>query len=187
MMEKGGSRCRTCYCSWTVKVIFFESYPSFGWLKMLLLLFFSLESRSFVFKIQLMSKTSTQTNIDLPTLLSGVAHLKVKELEAFAIELNGLITQKKRKTKAWRKGELLTKINHTVLSQTERKRLKVLSEKLQEGTMTKEEQREHLAIAEKEETYRAQRLAAMINLAKLKNQTLPELMIELGLTPPPHV
>jgi hypothetical protein len=75
-----------------------------------------------------MSKIHIQTEIDTVLFLQGAAQLTITELENFVMELNGLITRKKTKSKGRQEKRLLAKINQTILTPAKRQRYQLLAE-----------------------------------------------------------
>ena len=124
-----------------------------------------------------------QLEIDLQTILAGFSKMGVKDLEGVVQEINALIVRKKSKTKKYQQAALLQAINKTVLSAEKRITFKQLYQKLQEETMTPEENNAFLVLADEEANLRNQRVKYMIELAQLRQIPFPQLMSELGLEP----
>ena len=134
-----------------------------------------------------MSKISIQTEVDLKTLISSVATLKLKDLESFAQELNAIITRKKSKSKSFRDAELLSLHNQTILTKVKRERLSDLIQKMESETMTERERKELLVLTKEEEKLRNERVKILIELSQLRSIPFPQLMKDLGLNPPGNV
>lgn len=134
-----------------------------------------------------MARVSTQVQDDFNFFLSKLSKLKVADLEYFSSELNALITRKKVKTPELRIKELYKLIDETVLEGDTQIIFDTLAEKLSNETMTKDENRVYLKIAEQEAQLRNQRIAYMIELSQLRQIPFEQLMEELGLKPLPHV
>lgn len=134
-----------------------------------------------------MSKLSLDAQDTVKSRLAEISTMKVAELEFFVQELNALITRKRAKTPEYRIRKLYQLINETVLDADTQVVFDVLAEKLHAETMTKDENRVYLKIAEQEENIRNQRLAYMVELSQLRQIPFPQLMKEMGLKPLPHV
>lgn len=134
-----------------------------------------------------MSKVSVQVQDNVKNYLSEISKMKVSELEFFAQELNSLIVRKRSKTPEYRIRRLYQLINETVLDADTQVIFDVLAEKLHAETMTKDENRVFLKIAEQEENIRNQRIAYMVELSQLRQIPFPQLMSEMGLKPLPNV
>lgn len=131
-----------------------------------------------------MSKITVQSEIDLQTLLTRLFQMKIYELESIAQELNALIVRKKHKTSKSQDAELLLSINECVLNVEKLRKYKVLLQKLENETITEKENKISLNLVKEEEGLRNQRIGYMVQLAQLRQISLGELMIELGITPP---
>ena len=83
----------------------------------------------------------------------------------------------------FRSRQLLYKINNTVLDAAKTEHYQVLVEKLELGTMTDAEHIELDILANQEEKLRNQRVKYMIELAQLRDVSLPQVMESLGLIP----
>lgn len=133
-----------------------------------------------------MSKVSIQAEADFKTFLSKYSNLKVNELEHFVKELNALITRKKVNSPKHRIKELYKLIDETILDIDTQIIFDVLAEKLQAETMTEDENRVYLKIAQQDANLRNQRIAYMIELSQLRQIPFLQLKEELGLKPLPH-
>ena len=120
--------------------------------------------------------------MDTQSLLSNADQMPVTELEAFVQQLNALITRKKTTDKNLRDTILLDKINQTVLDKTKRERYQSLIYRMEMETISDIEHTELLKLVEQEEKIRVKRLKYLIELAQLRNTTLPQLMKTLELT-----
>lgn len=126
------------------------------------------------------------SNIDSLNLLRDADRMPVAELERFIIEVSAMLRRKKTQDKALRERQLLHKINRNVLDTDSAARYHVLVEKLELGTMTDVEHTEFDLLGNREEKLRNQRVKYMIELAQLREQTLPQIMKSLGLIPLNH-
>jgi len=130
-----------------------------------------------------MSKVIIPEGIDMKKFVSNASMLEVGTLETMARELNALITRKKSKTTGYRIVQLYQLINETVLDEDKRVIFNTLNEKLLNETMTKDENRVFLKIAEEEAQLRNKRVEHMIELSQLRGISFQKLMTELGLKP----
>jgi hypothetical protein len=130
-----------------------------------------------------MSKNHIQTEIDTFLFLQGATQLTITELENFVMELNGLITRKKTKSKVRQEKRLLAKINQTILTPVKRQRYQYLAEQLKLEALPTAEYDELLQLTNEDEMLRNERVKYMIELSQLKAISLPQLMQELGLKP----
>jgi hypothetical protein len=130
-----------------------------------------------------MENIQIQPQIDTHSLLHNMAQMPVMELENFIHEVNALIRRKKTQDKGYREGVLLEKINQTVLNKKQIDRYHILVEKLEADTLSEAEHTEFMLIADHEEKLRNRRVKYMIELAQLRNISLPQLMVTLGLKP----
>jgi hypothetical protein len=130
-----------------------------------------------------MMKIQIQSEIDAHVLLNSVAQMPINELEYFVHELNALITRKKTNNKPYQERTLLTKINQSILPKSKIERYIALHHKLESETLSESEHSEFMDLVEQDEAHRNQRVKYMIELAQVRNITLPQLMQTLGLNP----
>ena len=128
----------------------------------------------------------SEVNIDLHTVLAGVAQLDLPELERFASDINSLVARRKAPYLPQREAWLLRKINRGVAPAV-RQRYMELHEKLLDETLSDEEHDELLGLIEIIEKADADRLKHLIELAQLRNTTLDALMDQLGIRRSIHV
>lgn len=122
--------------------------------------------------------------MDTQNLLYNAAQMPLTELEAYVQQLNSLITRKRTTDTNLRDTVLLDKITRTVLDKVKRERYQALIYKLEMETISDTEHAELLELVEREEKIRVKRLKYLIELAQLRNITLPQLMKNLELTKP---
>lgn len=130
-----------------------------------------------------MSKITIKSEIDAKTLLSGVAQLKLKELEAFMRELAGVVTRKKVKDKKHQIAALLQQHNQTVLDKNKRNQYAELYEKLEADAITEKERLLFLNLTKESDQLRNERVKILIQIAHLREIPFNDLLIELGLKP----
>jgi hypothetical protein len=124
--------------------------------------------------------------MDAQILMQSAAQMPVPELERFVQELNALLTRRRTTEQPYRERFLLGKINTTVLGSEKTSRYKYLIYKHEYETISDKEHAELLLLTEEEEDIRVQRLTFLVELAQLKNITLPQLMENLGLNRPQY-
>ncbi len=126
-------------------------------------------------------KINSAINIGIEEILNGVSDLETPELEKFLAAVAQLLAKKKVKTLSKRETELLLKINKPLLSDKLQQTYNTLYEKLQNDELTPAEHSRLLTLIKKREKKGEKRLAALIELAQLKNISPKELMRQLGL------
>ena len=129
-------------------------------------------------------QVTSQINIDLDQLLTGVAQLETTELEHFAEQVTLLLAQRKVNSLPTQETELLQQINQGLPAKTQQ-RYSDLQAKLQAETITPAEHQDLLTLIDTVEQADANRLQALITLAKLRQVSLADLMAQLGIQPPP--
>jgi hypothetical protein len=122
--------------------------------------------------------------MDNQSLLQSVSQMPLVELESFVHQLNAVILRKKTTNEQVQDTILLDKINSTVLDKTKRQRYQALIYILEMKNISDAEHTELMDLVEQEEKIRVKRLKYLIQLAQLRNITLPQLMKNLELTKP---
>ena len=122
--------------------------------------------------------------MDTQNLLYNAAQMPLIELEAYVQQLNGLITRKRTTDTNLRDTILLDKIMRTVFDKAKRERYQALIYKLEMETISDTDHAELMELVEQEEKIRVKRLKYLIELAQLRNITLPQLMKNLELISP---
>ncbi len=128
-----------------------------------------------------MSQLQVQTNNGVQQLLGNFSDLPLKDIEFFIRELTALAVRKRNNDNEKRDKFLLRKINESVLQEEVMQRYLALQEKMEIETLLEVEHRELLQLVEKEEKIRNKRFQYLIELAQLRNISLPDLMQHLGL------
>jgi hypothetical protein len=126
---------------------------------------------------EFMMQASTQQ------LLDAIAQLPPKELEAFVVQVLKLRAQRQIPHLSSSESELLLKINRS-LSKPQQLRFDQLVAKRQELTITEPELAELIEVTEQIELLNAERMASLAELAISRNQTLNQIMQDLGIHPP---
>lgn len=117
-------------------------------------------------------------------LLKAVEQLSQPELEQFVSQVITLQARRRAPVLPSAESELLMKINEG-LPEEVYKRYDKLAIKCRKGTLTPEEHKELISITDNMEDLGAQRIRYLVELAQLRNTTLPELMETLGIRPRP--
>jgi hypothetical protein len=128
-----------------------------------------------------MTKLQVQSEMNTQTLLLSIAQLPLNELESFVNELNRLLTRKKTEDIVKKDKILMSKINQTVLSPIKTERCYLLICQMEMSTLSEAEHQELIMLVGEEETLNVQRLKYLVELAQLRQVTLPQLMEKLGL------
>ncbi|MBF2079844.1 MAG: hypothetical protein IGR76_15325 [Synechococcales cyanobacterium T60_A2020_003] len=127
---------------------------------------------------------TSQVNIGLDQLLSGVAQLETADLEQFVGQVNLLLAQRRGPNLPQRETELLEQINRG-LPEPIQQRYDALQIKLHEESILPEEHQELLGLIDTVEQASADRLQALIELAQLRQISLDALMHQLQIHHPP--
>ncbi|AEE49891.1 hypothetical protein [Haliscomenobacter hydrossis] len=114
-------------------------------------------------------------------ILAEMGQLALEELEQVMNKGYYLLAERKAPHLSKRETELFLEINKGFETDFQN-RYDELSEKLSEGTMTPEENREFIGLTEIVEERTATRLLYLIELAQIRKTTVPELMKQLGLS-----
>ncbi len=122
--------------------------------------------------------------MDAQNILYNAVQMPLRELEMIVQQLNALIKREKAAGKGFQDTILLDKINQTVLDKSKRERYQTLIYQLEMTTLSDVKHKELLVLVELEEKIRVKRLKYLIQLAQLRNITLPQLMKTLELTKP---
>jgi hypothetical protein len=113
-------------------------------------------------------------------LLRAAAQLPAHDLETFVAGALALRARRQATYAPAVEADLLRKINRGLPFET-RQRLNALSEQCRAENLTPAEHEELLRLIKRAERYNVQRLAWLGELARLRRQTLDELMRDLGL------
>ncbi|GJM40683.1 MAG: hypothetical protein DHS20C20_09650 [Ardenticatenaceae bacterium] len=115
-------------------------------------------------------------------ILEAVKQFSPSELETFTQQVRLIQAQRKTPHLSRRETELLKQINAGVPDAILRP-YQTLKAKLEAETLTEAEQVELTQLVDEMEKFDAERLSWLIELAQLRNQTVPELIETLGLHP----
>jgi hypothetical protein len=117
-------------------------------------------------------------------LLHAIDQLNSSELNPFVAQVLALLARRRAPCLTVRESELLRKINVGLPPAAER-RYRILADKRRAETLTPTERDELLRISDQCERLAAERVGYLIELAQLREVSLPQLMDDLGIEPPP--
>ncbi|MFG6099811.1 STAS/SEC14 domain-containing protein [Leptothoe sp. ISB3NOV94-8A] len=129
-------------------------------------------------------QVTSQINIDLDQLLAGVAQLETPDLERFTEQVTQLLAQRRVSSLPVQETELLQQINQGLPPEIQQ-RYDQLQAKLQAETISIDEHQNLLTLIDTVEQADAKRLEALMTLAQLRQVSLPDLMAQLDIEPPP--
>lgn len=138
--------------------------------------------------IQLEIKSNVKVGME--EVLKAAASLETPELEVFFQKIAELVVQRKSPVLPSQEAELLVKINEPALSNEAQAEYTCLYKKLQLETINENEYEQLSQLMQKVEQKGVERLKYLIELSKLTNTTLVELMTELKIqhiSPPVYV
>jgi len=130
--------------------------------------------------------TTIPIEVSAEQLLRAVERLPQQELETFVAQIVALRAQRSAPHLNQEETALLLQINAGISPDLQR-RFNELVAKRQLETISPAELAELIQITDEIEQRDAQRLAALIELAQLRQTTVPVLMDEFGIRPPAHV
>ncbi|MEZ4661485.1 MAG: hypothetical protein R2911_28375 [Caldilineaceae bacterium] len=123
---------------------------------------------------------TSQIELDMDEVLNGLARLNSQELEQFVERVLSLQAHRRAPSLPAQEADLLQRINHGVAGNV-RQRYHELNEKLLAEAISVEERAEFLAIVDQIEAADAERLLALIELARLRSLTVDQLMQQMGI------
>jgi len=132
-----------------------------------------------------MATVRVQVDLPLDKLIEAVKQLSPGDLEQLASQVLAIQAQRRARSLSKEETSLLLKINNSGLPEEARERYRELIKKRQEETLTDEEYNELLRLSDESEQRQAERLEALMELARLRNTSLRELMDALGIKPAP--
>ena len=124
-------------------------------------------------------------NISLNDVLKLIPQLDLKELEDFAGQVGVILAQKKMPEMQTKEAELLFKINHWIDPKLEN-RYDELYEKLRNESIVTMEYEELLQLIDIVENQNVERMKYLIELAKIREISLEQLMENLKIVPPTY-
>lgn len=130
-------------------------------------------------------QVTSRVEIDFEEVLQGMARLQMQDLERFVDRVIALQAQRRAPSLSRRETELLQKINQGLPAEV-RQRYEELNDKLHEETILPEEHEELLQLVEQVELADAERLQHLIELARIRNISVEELMSQLDIRRPAY-
>lgn len=119
-------------------------------------------------------------------ILSAVAQLSLPEIKLVFDRMLTLQAERKASHLSAEESDLLTRINQSQSLQL-RARISQLRAKRESDSISDEEYEELTRLTDQTEELHAERMAAMVELAKLRGVSLPALMEQLGIEFPEYV
>jgi hypothetical protein len=119
-------------------------------------------------------------------ILSAVSHLSLSELDQVLASVLALQAERKAAHLSAVESALLSRINQG-LPIALRERMALLRVQREEGTISDADYIELTRLTDQAEEFHADRMAALVELAKLRGVSLPALMDQLGIHFPEHV
>lgn len=126
-----------------------------------------------------------EADLSFEQLLNAARQMSGQELHQFVEQVLLLRARHERGTLPEAESELLLKINQPVPSNVQHRYDELIARR-DERTLTPEEHQELLRLTDQVETLEAERVGRLIELAKLRQTSLDEVMRQLGLHPPTH-
>jgi paraquat-inducible protein B len=126
---------------------------------------------------------SIEVEMSQAQLLKAVEQLSGPELEVFLNQVLELRARHENPCLSGQESELMLQISQVILPDVQ-SRFDALVAKRQELTLTEAEQVELLQLTDRIEQQDAQRIEALGRLGLLRGRSLPEIMQDLGITPP---
>ena len=117
-------------------------------------------------------------------LLQAIDQIEISELRPFVSEVLARASQRLAPSLPTEESELLQKINRGLPGAIEQ-RCRELGARRRAGTLTSTEHEELLRLIDQIEAAQVERLANLVALAEFRGTSLPKLMNDLGLEPPP--
>jgi len=127
----------------------------------------------------------TQSQLSSEQILAAVSHLSLAELEQVFASVLALQAQRKAAHLSAAESALLVRINQGLPAEL-RERITLLKARREEETITDAEYTELTRLTDQTEEVHAERMAALVELAKVRGVSLPVLMDQLGIHFPEH-
>lgn len=119
---------------------------------------------------------SVQLEITTENLLNAVVRMPEKEFNRFVANARKLRTKNRNSAK---EADLIYKIN-SVFEDFPHQRYDELNAKFESNTLSEDEYQELLGLSDKREILNAKRLGYIAGIAKIRRQSLEEVMSDLG-------
>jgi hypothetical protein len=129
---------------------------------------------------------TTPERLSTEQILSAVSHLSLPELEQVFARVLALQAERKAAHMSTVESALLVRINQG-LPLALRERIAMLRAKREDESMTDTEYEELTHLTDRVEELHADRMAALVELARVRGVSLPVLLERLGIHPPENV
>lgn len=129
---------------------------------------------------------TTPGHLSAEQIMAAVNNLSLRELERVFDHVLAAQAERRAPHLSAKESALLARVSEG-LSPELRSRLSVLRAKREDGSITDGEYQELTDLTDRAEELHAERMAALVELARLRGQSLPALMDQLGLHFPEHV
>jgi hypothetical protein len=126
-----------------------------------------------------------QPSVSSNAILTIVRQMPIAELEQLVDQVIAIRAERVAPRLTADESRLLERINQG-LAANDRARMRTLSEKRDNGSLLEAEWDETAALTDRLELLHADRLDALVELAKLRGVTLDEMMSQLGIRFPDH-
>lgn len=128
---------------------------------------------------------NTAVQIDLKSILQGISLLDTDNLRLFADEVVQLVLKRTANEEQAKEWSIVYQI-HTLIPQRIKHRYDELVVKNERQVLNAEEHQEYLQLNEQMENFSVERLKLLIELAEIRQTTVPHIMLQLGLQKPRH-
>jgi hypothetical protein len=126
-------------------------------------------------------RIESDVDVNMQDVLVAVDKLDTPDLENFFEQIATLVVQRKTATSDDREATLLAKIKSSVLAEHIQVEYERLYEKLKEETINEEEYQRLNVLLQQIEQQGVERLKYLIELSKLKDKSLTQMMEELNI------
>lgn len=125
-------------------------------------------------------EANTGIQIDLKSVLQGIALLDTNNLRVFADEVVQLVLKRTANDKEAKEWAIIYQI-YTLIPQHKKARYDELVPKLEAEELSTIERQEFMRLNEEMENFSVERLKLLIELAKIRKTSIPTIMLQLGL------
>ncbi len=132
-----------------------------------------------------MTYVEVKAQLSIEELLRAVGQLSQLELENFMQRAMALRAQRQAPSLTHAETELLQRINQRMPPKIQ-SRYDTLISKRKAETLTPQEYEELLELTDAVEAFEAQRVESLVELARLRKLSLPELLQQLGISTPEY-
>ena|ERR1051325_6029240 len=132
-----------------------------------------------------MSVIQVEAQLSSEELLKAVEQLSAQELERFFDKIVEMRAQQKAPRLTLQESELLARINQPIARDT-RQRYHDLIEKRRASLLNEAEYEELLRLTDEIEKADAERVRSLVELARVRNLSLDDLIKQLGIQAPPY-